>query len=187
MAPPVFFSRYAHGYKLHYTAEDVWISGYLSDYTNVSRRWLPGSYSTLRKSDFVGWKTKDYILPILEQILFAIANKSYNQRNNMTRLIRPESPDQFSATTLHTEWFSQQVAASALYINGAHLKISARELRCLWKKGITIEQLYIDNLMYEYSSNRRSRSFNQLIQQYANRIMPSAPVPKARVRFKCLA
>ena len=116
-----------------------------------------------------------------------MANKSSYQQSNLTT--RPtEKEHQFSAPN---EWSAQQVAARALYsyiqVNGAHLKVNARELRCLWKKGITNEQMYIDNLMYEYSSHMRSRSFNLLNQQYANRIMPSASVQKARVRFKCLA
>ena len=85
------------------------------------------------------------------------------------------------------EWFKQQIALRALHVNSVHLKMTPHELRCLWKNGITSEQLYIDFMLNGMMQS--SETFQYLLQKHAERILPSIPVSidelKDRARFRC--
>lgn len=185
----------------HFEPEDTWITGFLCDYRNVSRLWLPGSYIYFKEPDYVLARTLDYNRPILENLLFTFTNLPIfenllsaftNHTNNTINLetikfISQKFKKNSPQLIVSAEWFRKQITSRALYVNNAHLKLSPRELHCLWKKGITSEQLYIDFLLY--STKKAPASFYKLLQDHAERILHSYPVlkneRKMRARFRC--
>ena len=174
----------------HFQPEDTWITGYLSDYLNVSRRWLPGTYSFFNDGQLSFARTLDYNRPALEKLLI-VFSKFKNQHNSTLQTIKAQMQviknfsHYFAASD---EWFEQQITSRPLHVNSVHLKLKAREIVCLWKKGITSEQLYIDFLLH--NTWKSSKTFHDVLQRHAEHILPPIPVSKNQrrdlARFQCL-
>lgn len=165
----------------HYYIEDAWITGFLADYRNVSRRWLPGHYITIDDRGFAEVRTTDATRPVLAALLRALT-KSAGEVPESSALA-------LQRLGLSGEWVAEQLAARALHVNGAHLKTSARELRCLWQRGATAEQLYLDFL--EFAAKTAPKAFQLLVERHAERALerfPEAAESTKRrelVRFGC--
>ena len=173
----------------HFQPEDTWITGYLCDYLNVSRRWLPGTYSFFNDGQYSFARTLDYNRPTLEKLLIAFSK--FNNHNSTVQTIKSQVQaiknlsHHFAASD---EWFEQQIASRALHMNSAHVKLTSREIVCLWKTGITSEQLYIDFLLHK--AWKSSKTFLNVLQSHAKHILPPTPVSQKqrldRARFQCL-
>ena len=169
----------------HFEIEDTWITGFLCDYQNISRRWLPGSYNIIDDQGFAFGRSLDSSRPTLEILLNAFNTESANIAQHM---IKSQHPENYSHPFIASnEWFGQQIALKALHVNSVHMKMTPHELRCLWKNGITSEQLYIDFVLN--GMKQSSETFQALLQKHAERILPSIPVSinelKDRARFLC--
>lgn len=170
----------------HYQPEDTWITGFLCDYQNISRHWLPGTYFFFNDGGLSYGRTVDYNRPTLEKLLTAFNDHTNTVQSMKFNVQNPQNHSlQFVASN---DWFEQQIVSRSLHVNSVHLKLSAQELRCLWKRGITSEQLYIDYLLH--STWKSSKTFHKLLLSHAERILPRIPVSKneriSRARFRCL-
>ena len=164
------------------------------DNLNVSRRWLPGTYSFFNDGQYSFARTLDYNRPTLEKLLFAFSK--FNNHNSTVRTIKSQIQDiknlsrhfEASDDLLLEPLFEQQIASRALHVNSAHVKLTAREIVCLWKTGITSEQLYIDFLLHKAWNS--SKTFLDVLQCHAKHILPPTPVSQKqrldRARFQCL-
>ena len=172
----------------HFEAEDTWITGFLCDYQNISRRWLPGSYNILSDESFRFGHSLDFSRPTLEILLGAFNNKTANISLHMIKSIAQNPENRSHPFVASNEWFEQQISQRALHVNSVHMKMTPHELRCLWKNGITSEQLYIDFMIN--GMKQFSETFQDLLQKHAERILPSIPVSidelKDRARFRCI-
>lgn len=155
----------------HFQPEDVWITGYLSDYCNVSRKYLPGSYHP-----FVNWElkkvnSKEYDREILIKVLSNIYD------NNNLSNIRGQIPNNNNKYCYASKvWFDEQLATRSLHVNGVHKSLNANELRSLWRRGITSEQLYIDSLLH--TKSKLEKNFLQLLELHANRVLRPINISK---------
>ena len=166
----------------HFYIEDAWISGYLADFRNVRRRSLPGHYITLADRDFASVRSSESARPALSALLAALTNSDDAPRAHAV------AAQLSSQLGLSSEWVAEQLAARALHVNCAHLKTSGRELRCLWKRGVTSEQLYVDFLLH--TTRAAPKSFQLLVQRHAKRSLgrfaASSDTRRERARFGCL-
>lgn len=154
----------------HFQPEDTWITGFLSDYRNVSRRWLPGSYHPFFNWDLPRAGGKDYSREILNHLLSQFYN--INQTQNISKKQFNHYPSFFAST----EWFEEQITTRSLHINGIHKYFNANELRSLWRRGITIEQLYIDNILH--ATYKLDSSLLRLIHLHAEHVLRSIHLTK---------